>query len=379
MVEKYYKNDLDFILYLKDKEGNYLGFPNYDFTASFYTASKMNNFVAKKVGDELTNCFNDNGKLHIVMNNHGLSAGLLKVDFTFNIPDDIYPDGGKRVVVPKDLCINLVKSLKDPCSMAVEIPSEGSRYNEPLQLSEFLHRGVIKSTSKAGDVYINNGIVRLCTKGLGIGEQRRYDIGRLFEKYIDIGQFTFNFIYNECFFDVLYDEKEKVAYVTRKDKEVGMQESGVRVDYYAGYAIAPFAFINRRGQLTLFHEYNGNYRRIAPPNIDGNKFAILTQTLEKGPVIRLDGHPYYIQVQSRVCQVSQGVRRPEGSDRFSKERRAWRNLSSLANRRLYRIRYVRKRRSGGYIGMSDWAYYTITGMIEEKYYVGEKIVGKRLA
>ena len=103
-----YKSDFDFILHLYDGCGNEVDFPDYDFTATFYTFSKANAFIASKRGEELVNCYNDKGRLHIVCDSHGLAAGELKVDFSVELPDGIYGDGYRRVVTPRELGIMLV-------------------------------------------------------------------------------------------------------------------------------------------------------------------------------------------------------------------------------------------------------------------------------
>ncbi|MGM9861402.1 MAG: hypothetical protein ACI30W_02280, partial [Muribaculaceae bacterium] len=59
------------------------------------------------------NCFNDDGKMHIVANNHGLPAGALHIDFYSYLPNSLYPDGTERVMQPIDVDIELVAGAAD--------------------------------------------------------------------------------------------------------------------------------------------------------------------------------------------------------------------------------------------------------------------------
>lgn len=108
------KSDFDFILTLYGENGESIGFPTYDWEAYIYTAvSKAYKYKASCHGGECVNCFNDNGKIHIVANNHGLSVGVLRVDFISYLPNSLYPDGTERVVQPIDTDIELVQGAGD--------------------------------------------------------------------------------------------------------------------------------------------------------------------------------------------------------------------------------------------------------------------------
>lgn len=115
-----YKSDFDFILQLKDCAGNLIGWPDYDWTAKFYTSQKVNAFVASCKGGECVNCYNDNGQIHIVANDHKLSAGVLNVEFTAEIPSGVYPDDSERIVVPLPLDIELIRAAA-PCPESFEV------------------------------------------------------------------------------------------------------------------------------------------------------------------------------------------------------------------------------------------------------------------
>ena len=109
-----YKSDFDFILTLYGENGESIGFPTYDWEAYIYTAgSKAYKYKVSCRGGECVNCFNDGGKIHIVANNHGLSVGVLRVDFISYLPNSLYPDGTERVVQPIDTDIELVQGAGD--------------------------------------------------------------------------------------------------------------------------------------------------------------------------------------------------------------------------------------------------------------------------
>lgn len=114
------KSDFDFILRLKDCAGNPIGWPDYDWTAKFYTTSKVNAFVASSKDGVCANCYNDNGQIHVVCNSHHLGPGTLNVEFTAEIPNGIYPDDAERIVVPLPLEIELIRAAA-PCPESFEV------------------------------------------------------------------------------------------------------------------------------------------------------------------------------------------------------------------------------------------------------------------
>ena len=116
-IKRNYKSDFDFIFDLGyyDERGEFVktGWPPYDFELRFYTGQVLRNYVVKCMGGEATNCFNDNGEVHVVANNHGLGTGVLTVEGVIYLPNDIYPDGSQKIVKPQMLDIELVKGAGD--------------------------------------------------------------------------------------------------------------------------------------------------------------------------------------------------------------------------------------------------------------------------
>lgn len=117
MTKINYKSDFDFILRLKDGAGHDLGFPDYGWEAMFWTSSKASPFKASCFGGVCKNCYDDEGQIHIVADNHNLGIGTLKVEFRAELPREIYPDDYQRNVMPEPLGIELIREKG-------ELPSE---------------------------------------------------------------------------------------------------------------------------------------------------------------------------------------------------------------------------------------------------------------
>ena len=123
-----YKSDFDLILRLETcvhnddgtEERTDIGFPDCDFTATFWTASKVSTYVASCIGGQMKNCFNDNGRIHVVFDNHKLSKGQLKVELHTSLPNGIYPDGTQDIYEPHPLDIELVDGAGE-CPTRIEV------------------------------------------------------------------------------------------------------------------------------------------------------------------------------------------------------------------------------------------------------------------
>lgn len=123
-----YKSDFDFILPFpvcrvqddgtcKPEE---IGWPDFDWSARLWASSKSNVFVASRKGSELTNCYEDKGRIHIVCNNHHLGKGVLNMEIHAELPDEIYPDNVRDVFSPHSLGIELVDGPGD-CATDIEV------------------------------------------------------------------------------------------------------------------------------------------------------------------------------------------------------------------------------------------------------------------
>lgn len=113
MTKINYKSDFDFILTLRDAQGNDIGFPDFNWEARFWTFSPMQSVTASCHDGECVNCFNDNGKIHIVFNAPTLGCGRLRVEVVTHRENGIYPDGERTLYTPDTLDIELVNGKGD--------------------------------------------------------------------------------------------------------------------------------------------------------------------------------------------------------------------------------------------------------------------------
>ncbi len=140
MAKINYKSDFDFILSLQmkgvDGSWQYIGFPTWDWEAHLRTTSSSKSYIVYCRDGVCHNCFNDNGQIHVVCNDHKLYIGRLRIDFYAHIPNSIYPDAEQLKVTPMQLDIELVHGAGDDMS---EVPIElmvpmlyESAYNEAV-------------------------------------------------------------------------------------------------------------------------------------------------------------------------------------------------------------------------------------------------------
>ena len=113
MTKINYKSDFDFILTLRDAQGNDIGFPDFDWEARFWTFSPVRAATASCRGGKCEGCFNDNGKIHIVVNAPALGCGRLHAEVVTHTANDIYPDGERTLYTPDVLDIELVSGRGD--------------------------------------------------------------------------------------------------------------------------------------------------------------------------------------------------------------------------------------------------------------------------
>ena len=123
------KSDFDLLATMKcyDTSGKEIeiGFADYDWELDLYTG--CGNYAPKAykvsyIGGKATNCFNDNGKVHIVCDNHNLNLGVLNGTIRAKIPNVVYPDGTQLIVSPLTFAIELVADGGDtPSPIEVEI------------------------------------------------------------------------------------------------------------------------------------------------------------------------------------------------------------------------------------------------------------------
>lgn len=118
-----YKSDFDVVLRLMGctcgSEPMEIGWPDFDWEARLFAETPSNSFVASCRGGVCRGCFNDGGKIHIVVKNHHIGLGRLKIEFKALLPNKIYPDGIQKRVEPQPLEIELVRGRGD-CGGGIE-------------------------------------------------------------------------------------------------------------------------------------------------------------------------------------------------------------------------------------------------------------------
>lgn len=116
-----FQSDFDFVLTMKDCEGKVVPFPSCDWTAKFYTSSRVNAYLCSRKAGEYVNCFEEeDGKIHFVFNNHHLGMGRLQMQLHVALPNGIYADGKQDIYDPQPLDFELVEGQGD-CATTSEI------------------------------------------------------------------------------------------------------------------------------------------------------------------------------------------------------------------------------------------------------------------
>ena len=128
MTKINYKSDFDFIAEVEaigaDDNKVAIGFPQYDWEIVLTTGDCCYNsrtYIASYKKGVVTNCYNDNGKIHIICDNHKLSVGQLQMEFRSFLPNVNYPDGTQKVVATYDLDIELTTENTGITSAEVQI------------------------------------------------------------------------------------------------------------------------------------------------------------------------------------------------------------------------------------------------------------------
>lgn len=168
-----YLSDFDFIYRMFDAAGNPIGFPpdGVDWNVCFYTPHSNRVFIVSCIDGVCTNCFNDNGQIHVVAKNHGLAPGRILSTPTILNPNDIYPDGIQRIVSGAPVNIELVTGAGDmspvPPVADVTMPVMTVRSDEPLPMGFYRERSKNKHPSPDTMLFCRkrNCFVRVDTDG----------------------------------------------------------------------------------------------------------------------------------------------------------------------------------------------------------------------
>lgn len=108
MRKQNFKSDFDFVLALRDSDGNDLGFPEINWELLLLSGSRQLAYTASYQYGEKENVKNDNGKIKVIVDRHEFPAGELLYEFTAEIPDESFPDGSRKVFVTGSTDIEIV-------------------------------------------------------------------------------------------------------------------------------------------------------------------------------------------------------------------------------------------------------------------------------
>lgn len=127
MEHRNYKSDLSAIVYLIPAVGSAaeLGWPQMPWQITMWTCTRRNAYVASYDGTTATNCYNDNGKIHVLLDNHGLGPGVLHVEFTAYEPNPAFADGSRKSVVTCRPQVELTACSDDsslPVNLFIQLP-----------------------------------------------------------------------------------------------------------------------------------------------------------------------------------------------------------------------------------------------------------------
>ena len=91
-------------------------------------------FIASYKDGKFKNCFADNGRIHIVANNHRLAPGRLRIRASVTLPSAIYPDGSQLICETKLTDIILVNCHADrlaaPPTIDIYLPIQLSKSHD---------------------------------------------------------------------------------------------------------------------------------------------------------------------------------------------------------------------------------------------------------
>ena len=128
-------------------------FPTFDFTGVLYTTNRKATYTFSKVGDALTNCYNDGGHIHVIVNNHEMRPGLLTCELTLFFQDNKYTDGIRSVVHTIPLSIKLTDAESDQVTPTVSVRLPIFRVNENGRVMKIWISNSVPSVSSFSTSY----------------------------------------------------------------------------------------------------------------------------------------------------------------------------------------------------------------------------------
>lgn len=182
-----YKSDFDFLMKLTDcRELAQLKPSEYDWECILYTTDPTKTYPFSHKNGKYENCvLEDDGEtIHVIVNNHCLLPGEVFAEFTAHIPNDLYPDGEKRVVVKQNIGIRLTREGGCPSVEQVELilPTIKGDKGEKGEAAEVLPKIEFEKSTGNGyrtfirnyEYYLERGYVpllfRKCSRNIKLSE-----------------------------------------------------------------------------------------------------------------------------------------------------------------------------------------------------------------
>lgn len=129
------ESDFDFILDIQDCNGVEIGWPGTDWDLTLYTSTSVKGYTVGVTDGVATSCYEDGGKIHVVVDNHGLGVGVLRMKLRIHTPDKRYPDGVQTHVIKSETDIELVRENCDDCgplTVVATLPLESAVFGGVL-------------------------------------------------------------------------------------------------------------------------------------------------------------------------------------------------------------------------------------------------------
>lgn len=157
-----YKDDLDFLLKLESVNGKEIGIPPYDFRIKLYTAQrKSRTKEVSCIGGVWTNAYDDNGQIHVKIDNPCLGLGQLFAEFHSMIPDELFADGtyDRYVPLPTDIWLVSGKGdMPDKAQIELVLPTIKGEDGKPFTYADFTPEQIAelqKPATEAGEFVKN--------------------------------------------------------------------------------------------------------------------------------------------------------------------------------------------------------------------------------
>lgn len=104
-------SDFDFLLDIRNADGEPIGFPQCDFSVRLFTAHPAHFYTASSVGGVRKNLRAETDGVRVMADSHRLAPGQMHMLLTFQVPDPDYPDQFQRLTYPFLLDLSLTSDF----------------------------------------------------------------------------------------------------------------------------------------------------------------------------------------------------------------------------------------------------------------------------